>query len=346
MRCPRLSELPAPPPGRTGWPWTEESPPVPDRLPDGRPWPRVTIVTPSYNQGQFIEETIRSVLLQGYPDLEYLVVDGGSSDGSVDVIRKYYRWLAYWVSEPDRGQAHAINKGFSRSTGDLLAWINSDDFYFPCALDRLAESHLEHPEAILLADAERFDDGGQGVWQIRQSNVTFRNLVVRERERFSWNQPGLVVPRSLFLSAGPLDEGLRYAFDYDWLCRLTQSAPVCYLGVAVARFRVHATQKTTAEIPAATREDGEVARRYWEKIPELDARYMSALHGVRLASVYLGYHPQYARFWDRGTGIRQLFTTWRRYPRIAFLPDFRRLCLRAVLPKALFRSSPWRSLPG
>jgi cellulose synthase/poly-beta-1,6-N-acetylglucosamine synthase-like glycosyltransferase len=115
MRCPTLIELPPPPPGKTGWPWTEESPQLPDTMPDGRPWPRVSIVTPSYNQGEFIEETNRSVLLQGHSNLEYIIIGGGSTDNSVDTIHKYEKWLAYWVSEPDRGQADAINPNFAFS---------------------------------------------------------------------------------------------------------------------------------------------------------------------------------------------------------------------------------------
>ena len=109
MRCPTLNELAPPPLGKTGWPWTEESSQLPDTTPDGRPWPRISIVTPSFNQGQFIEETIRSVLLQCYPNLEYIIIDGGSIDESVDIIRRYEHRLAYWVSEPDRCQVHAIN---------------------------------------------------------------------------------------------------------------------------------------------------------------------------------------------------------------------------------------------
>lgn len=100
-------------------------------MPDGKPWPKISIVTPSFNQGQYIEETIRSILLQGYPNLEYIVIDGGSTDGAVDVIRKYEKWLTYWVSEPDKGQADAINKGLERCTGEIFNWINSDDILLP-----------------------------------------------------------------------------------------------------------------------------------------------------------------------------------------------------------------------
>ena len=144
MRCPTLSELPPPPPGKSGWPWTEETPMAPPTLPDGSPWPRVSIVTPSYNQGQYLEETIRSVLLQGYPDLEYIIIDGGSTDESVTIIEKYAPWLAYWVSEPDRGQSHAINKGFARATGEIYAWLNSDDYYWPGAIVIAARAVLQH----------------------------------------------------------------------------------------------------------------------------------------------------------------------------------------------------------
>src|SRR5438270_3751687 len=140
MKFPTLAELP-PPAGKTGWPWTEETPALPPARPDGSAWPRISIVTPSYNQGEFIEETIRSVLLQGYPDLEYFVLDGGSTDASTGVIGKYERWLTWWLSERDAGQADAINNGLQKSSGELFNWINSDDALLPGALFRLAVAY-------------------------------------------------------------------------------------------------------------------------------------------------------------------------------------------------------------
>jgi glycosyltransferase involved in cell wall biosynthesis len=115
--------------------------------PEGSAWPRISVITPSFNQGQFIEETIRSVLLQGYPDLEYFVIDGGSTDQTLDVIRKYEPWLGHWVSEPDNGQSHAINKGLRQVTGSIWGWINSDDLLMPGSLSLVAnrEGHWHQP---------------------------------------------------------------------------------------------------------------------------------------------------------------------------------------------------------
>jgi len=137
MHCSRLNDLPSSFTGKVGWPWTEESPQLSDTMPDGRPWPKISIVTPNYNYGQFLEETIRSVLLQGYPNLEYIIIDGGSTDNSIEIIKKYEKWLAYWISEPDRGQSHAINKGLKMASGEWFNWINSDDLLMPHALKTL-----------------------------------------------------------------------------------------------------------------------------------------------------------------------------------------------------------------
>ncbi|MDO8303698.1 MAG: glycosyltransferase, partial [Sedimentisphaerales bacterium] len=132
MRYPNLKELPAAPAGKTGWPWTVESPaPALSQITN---CPRICIVTPSFNQGEFLEETIRSVLLQGYLNLEYIIMDGGSTDNSVEIIKKYSPWLAYWTSQKDNGQADAIYRGFEKASAEYIGWVNSDDMLLPDAL--------------------------------------------------------------------------------------------------------------------------------------------------------------------------------------------------------------------
>src|SRR5436309_2853592 len=127
MRCPSLAELPPAPFGKSAWPWTIETPRLPPTRPNGSGWPRISIVTPSCNQGRYIEETIRSVLLQGYHNLEYYVLDAGSTDQTAAIIQHYQALLTGWRSQPDAGQAAALNEGLARSSGDLFQWINSDD---------------------------------------------------------------------------------------------------------------------------------------------------------------------------------------------------------------------------
>ena len=135
-----------------GCPWNEEIQKFSQTMLDGSPWRKISIVTPSFNQADFIEETIRSVICQGYPNLEYIIIDGGSTDGSVEIIKKYEEYLSYWVSEPDRGQAHAINKGISRITGDIFGWINSDDMLLPGSLSTIGKNHKGQEDKILLGD--------------------------------------------------------------------------------------------------------------------------------------------------------------------------------------------------
>jgi len=152
-----LSSLPAPLDEHTGWPWTEETPPLPPTLPNGKQWPKISIVTPSYNQGQFIEETIRSVLLQNYPNLEYIIMDGGSTDNTVSILEKYTDWISLWRSEKDNGQTHAINKGFEYASGFIRGYLNSDDLLLPEALERVASLIISHlGQAILVfGDCEK-----------------------------------------------------------------------------------------------------------------------------------------------------------------------------------------------
>jgi glycosyltransferase involved in cell wall biosynthesis len=177
--------------------------------------PKLSIITPSLNQGQYIERTIRSVLDQRYADLEYLVVDGGSDDGTVDVIRRYQDQLAWWVSEPDNGQTDAINKGLRRATGDIVAYINSDDWYTPGAFDRVLRAFEQQPDSRWVVGACRFeyDDG-------REPVVWTPEPPPRGRHWWLLNPWGVPQPssfwrRDVFEELGPFREDMHYVFDTE-----------------------------------------------------------------------------------------------------------------------------------
>lgn len=244
MRCPTMNELSPPPPGKTGWPWTEESPQLPDKMPDGSAWPRISIVTPSLNQGQFIEETIRSVLLQGYPDLEYIIIDGGSSDGSVEIIKKYKPWLAYWVSEPDKGQAHAINKGFAKSTGEIFAYINSDDLYEPGAFKLVALQFRQKKALLVAGECVIFDEHG-----VRDIYVPFWpqniNLLLT---KCPFAQPASFWHSEFILKTEGMDESLGFCFDMEFFLRnaLYGISPKL-VNEKLARWRIHSKSKTMSQ---------------------------------------------------------------------------------------------------
>jgi glycosyltransferase involved in cell wall biosynthesis len=243
MRCPRLIELPPPPQGRIGWPWTEESEQLPETMPDGRPWPKVSVVTPSYNQGRFIEETLRSVLLQGYPDLEYIVTDGGSTDDSVASIKKYVNWLSYWVSEKDRGQSHAINKGWKISTGTLIAYLNSDDIYCPNTIrDAVLAWHRFGCPAVVYADAVATDEVGAFLSLAKSEPFDLHRLrAVRNPIR----QPSAFLGRNETQAVNWIDESLHFVMDYDLWYRLGRRYSMAYVyGRPWATMRQHSSTKT------------------------------------------------------------------------------------------------------
>jgi len=242
MSAPSLSDLPPPPPGKTGWPWTEESPPFSQELPIGAPFPRISIVTPSYNQGPFLEETIRSVLLQGYPDLEYIIIDGNSTDESVRIIRKYEPWITYWISEPDAGQTYAINKGIRKTSGDVLAWLNSDDVYCPEALRQIGKYFATLPHVDLLyGDCEMIDGSGR---LFDRFNVRSGDVVQLLEENFI-AQPSAFCTREAWEKVGGLDENLHYVMDYDlWLRIFLGEMTSVYVAAVFSRFRYHAVSKS------------------------------------------------------------------------------------------------------
>ncbi len=222
---------------------------MPDTMPDGRPWPKISIVTPSYNQGQFIEETIRSVLLQGYPNLEYIIIDGGSTDNSVDIIRKYEKWIGYWVNETDRGQAHALNKGFQKATGHIIGWLNSDDLYLPDTYARVAK---------LMWDGKRIVRpvvyGSQIIFD-ESIDMVIRKHVAQpadfDRLLAVWDGGGLLIPQGTLFIATELtkihqiNESLHYILDYDLWLRLSREVPFhCVTEEIFGAFRLHDKSKT------------------------------------------------------------------------------------------------------
>lgn len=228
--------------------------------------PRITLVTPSFNQGQFIEETIRSVLDQNYPNLEYIIIDGGSTDESVEIIRRYENRLAYWCSEKDNGQADAINKGFARATGSLLGWINSDDLLSPHSLELLAEAHLRNPDSLIAGDVVNFDSTGDlGV--VHQKGLTLENYLTAWKQvweqRIAYHQPGVFFPKSAWDLCGPLDTHFRYCFDSDLMFRLLEKHHTIYLGRIIASFRLHAGSKTVKEGASFEEESDRALRKHW-----------------------------------------------------------------------------------
>jgi glycosyltransferase involved in cell wall biosynthesis len=219
MKSCTIDELPpALGPDCRGWPWTEAPPPVPPRTPGGQPWPTISIVTPSFNQAQYLEETIRSVLLQQYEGLEFFVIDGGSTDGSVDIIRKYEFFLNGWVSEPDKGQSDAINKGMARCSGTIVNWLCSDDLLMPGALCRVAKHFLDHPETDVLAGAGmyHYEDHSQPD-QVKHCSVVDLDVLPAQNLIM---QPSCFFRRSLLQRPGPVRTDLHYTMDFELYCHL------------------------------------------------------------------------------------------------------------------------------
>lgn len=204
---------------------------------------RITIVTPSYNQGDYIEDTILSVLNQGYPNLEYIIIDGGSTDQTVEIIQKYSHRLSFWVSEKDNGQSHAINKGFERATGSIINWLNSDDQLMPGALHRIAELFQSNPDAMLIhGRIEYFGD----TIPYRSKNLSKKDLELRYIAHICMPQPATFYRRELLLEQGYLDESLQFSMDADLFIRAGLHYKLLQVDDVFARFRLHPMSKSVS----------------------------------------------------------------------------------------------------
>lgn len=206
-------------------------------------WPRITVVTPSFNQARYLERTIRSVLDQGYPNLEYIIVDGGSTDGSVDIIRRYADRLAWWVSEPDRGQTDAINKGLHRATGEWVAWQNSDDIYYPGVFHDLARAAKKYPKAgLIIGDMMLIDEQDRPLRDIRYVKPSYGALLA---EGMLLTNQAAFWRRKVHEEIGLMTENLHCAFDYEWFLRLTKHAEGAHVARIWGALRLHADAKTS-----------------------------------------------------------------------------------------------------
>jgi glycosyltransferase involved in cell wall biosynthesis len=319
-----------------GWPWGD----LPSRtnsVAGDSPLPAISIVIPSFNQAAFLEETLRSILLQAYPRLELIVQDGGSQDGSVEILKRYAPWLAHWQSEPDGGQSDAINQGFQRATGDVITFFSSDDLYLPGALSEIARLWSEAPRAGAYVGAFQFMDEASrpvsetvlprlpgpapldlattdpGAWRLHQVATFYRREALDEVGR--WVRPEL-----------------RYTMDRELLYRICRRFPVATTQALLARFRRHGASKSGAEmlpfcremaslhlLAAPAGEGAEVRRlrrrfvRHWRargflKLARATSRPGAAAGALlRAAAVQpsLLLRPSYGRFWLEALGLRR-----------------------------------------
>ncbi len=286
--------------------------------------PRVTIVTPSYNQAAFLEQTIKSVLDQGYPNLEYFVVDGGSTDGSKEIIEKYADRLDWWVSETDMGQAEAINKGFDRATGDYIAWLNSDDLYQPGVIEAAVKVLEANPDACLVyGDVVSIDENGlpfnimaYGKWELK--DLMSFNII---------GQPAVFMRRSALLKAGNLDLSYRFLLDHHLWLRVAQQGKMIHVAELYASARMHPGAKNVA----LARGFGQEAYQLAAWMPYQPA--LANLYKKNRRKIWAGANRMNARYLldggEPGKALRAYFRSLFQYPPIA-LAEWRRIVYAAV----------------
>jgi len=254
--------------------------------------PLVSIVTPSFNQARFLEGTIQSVLAQDYPRLEYMIVDGGSTDGSLDIIQKYARRLAWWVSEPDRGQTDALNKGFSHAQGEVLTWLNSDDAYLPGAIREAVDVLQAHPEAgMVYGDANLVDESGKVLGRFPASQTDYYRL---RKGYVHIPQQAAFFRASLWRQVGPLDPTFFFAMDYDLWVRLAKISALRYTPRLWANFRLHGRGKTAVSDDRCWPEMLRVHYR------EGGSRFSPLVWKAKMRPWIYGWLPLSLRVWIRG----------------------------------------------
>lgn len=280
---------------------------------------RVSIITPSYNQADYLEQTIRSVLDQGYPDLEYIIVDGGSTDGSVEIIRRYADRLAWWVSERDHGQADAINKGFRRATGEIVAWLNSDDYFLPGAISAAAEILAAHPDwSAVYGDVLAIDGAGHKIKVHRYADWGLEGLMCFR----VIGQPSVFMRRAVLEQSGLLDESYHYLLDHEFWLRVGLVAPMHYTPRLWSVARYHAGAKNMSKTDLYGKDAYRIVE-WMQSAPEMAARFQALRRKVwagayRIDGYYLSAGDQPAR------ALRSYARSFLSHPWIA-LRDWQRI---------------------
>jgi glycosyltransferase involved in cell wall biosynthesis len=228
---------------------------------ESKRFPKLTIITPSYNQADFLERTILSVLNQNYPNLEYIIIDGGSTDRSVEVIKKYEKYLTYWVSEKDRGQVHAINKALERATGEWISFQNSDDVYFPGTFQRFGKAALQQPADILYGDLFMISTDDE-VTEILKT--TSYSLTCQILEGMQIHNQSLFFKKALVEKYGKFDESYRFAFDYEFITRYTMhdTTKIRKIDGLGGALRVHADAKSSTIASVGSEEHLRIQKLY------------------------------------------------------------------------------------
>jgi glycosyltransferase involved in cell wall biosynthesis len=253
----RLSKLPKS--NKKGWPWDEEF--ELSNYNTSEYWPRITIVTPSFNQGIFLEETIRSILLQNYPSLEYIIMDGGSSDESVNIINTYSKWIDFWVSEKDNGQSDALVKGFKKSTGILLNWINSDDILCKGGLYHIAQNYIINNQAEFIYGKNLIIDKNSNNLSVFQHPKD--NLKLRYIYEMPYGQQACFFSSDIYKKVGGIHPGLRFSMDYELYVKMHLfGAKTLQIDNEIGAIRIHESTKTSNLENVMRQENGNVFRTF------------------------------------------------------------------------------------
>lgn len=259
-------------------------------------YPRITVVTPSYNQGLYIEETILSVLNQDYPNLEYIVIDGGSTDNSPQIIQKYADKIDHFVSEPDNGQTHAINKGFKLASGDIVCWLNSDDVFLPGTLKIVAQSFQDNKVEIVMGWTLRIDE---------KSNILFNHFIPKQtlwmarRGVFYFGQQSWFWRREMFEYLGYLDEECHACMDIEFFMRQLMSKPkIKHLPMVMSGFRIHGNTKTSVNGRIWSNDRNRLARKYRFLNYQNASAFARSVYGVhKLLMLYYIRQALFKRRW-------------------------------------------------